>query len=1085
MDRSWGATPPPQAVSKQWGASPPTTSLAPAVPTASPPDDLKGRLGPAVIGAGWAVPPLHKKPSTGFRSAEANASDRPHSGWGPAPASEPAGGGGSWSSRTAPAPNSRRRPSELAQMEDKAVQPPLAQNRTATAPRVPASRGFENASWRSASGDIGKSSSGDTRGPANVNGWTDSQPQRAASGGGWAVSPAPGSSGGGTWDSTASTSSRGWPDARQGSERNDQRTGVWAEPRPTLPVQSSGWGAPPPLPENRNQTQHREFARARDESNWNPSPGWAPTQEVYSRWSNSAAPLTADRTSWHAESAPPQWASGDGWQANHLDTMRGPYRDERDLRPTTRTRDAFAPQFVDDITPEVVSLSALKSDRDFADDFVPSSVISLNELMSDEPATGSSNARSSDQSRQGERQQRDIRKTKSSQVLRDSVDRDGSSASRSVTMGRAAGREARGLNHEMKGVRQGRDPLRGERSHGNLREAATRSANSRGGQLPPGSRPSGRLFGRQMEEVNKAMESFNANTTTAAKPMRNRRSQQELKETSKPTQPAAEIHIKGLPKWVRARELLEVFADYGAILNVGIKATEGDKSSACISYEEPGCAEEAVRALKSEIFFKMSRPLSMKVHYDATASDSLPRSSSGNSAAARAAGDASQSRKPSDPATPLDYKTLHIALIPASVDKSDLEETFAPYGDIKRAQIVARTNKRSFAFVSFKTEQAAEAALQDMKMKRFFGMHELLRVDYAHLAVSKRGGGAAAAPTESAAAERRSSTRRERRAARASSTKDSNGGPASAEPASSVEPADESDSDGSRTDEGKIDEEEAPAAAAESGPAEQANVPPLPVAGEVKEMPSKADENSVMSAGADTAPAEKSALSGGADINTDNGSRAVHPSTLNVTHAEAPRDLDIDAAESDSVLITSPVDAKPAITAESPSPAVQEELNSVNATKPESDPQSASNASGSASQPSTDRPLESSGAAPDAAHSPDASQPELKSDSSSFVKNPPEPKPDASSPVTIQPEPKPDTCFASQLEAKSDASSLIASQPEPMPDATAVSPTADQVEITVVTPEPPAASPKRQFESSLPVDKDMELTCPPMTQELN
>ncbi|KAJ3153590.1 hypothetical protein HDU89_000632 [Geranomyces variabilis] len=795
--------------------------------------------------------------------------------------------------------------------------------------------------------------------------------------------------------------------------------------------------------------------------------------------------------------------------------MRGPYRDERDLRPTTRTRDAFAPQFVDDITPEVVPLSALKSDRDFADDFVPSSVISLNELMLDESAAGSAKARSSDQSRQGERQQRDIRKTKSSQVLRDSVDRDGSSASRSVTMGRAAGREARGLNHEMKGVRQGRDPLRGERSHGNLRDAATRSANSRGGQLPPGSRPSGRLFGRQMEEVNKAMESFNTNTTTAAKPMvvyhegrggvyegthelshillqRNRRSQQELKETLKPTQPAAEIHIKGLPKWVRARELLEVFADYGAILNVGIKATEGDKSSACISYEEPGCAEEAVRALKSEIFFKMSRPLSMKVQYDAAASDSLPRPSSGNTAAARAAGDASQSRKPSDPATPLDYKTLHIALIPASVDKSDLEETFAPYGDIKRAQIVARTNKRSFAFVSFKTEQAADAALQDMKMKRFFGMHELLRVDYAHLAVSKRGGGGAAAPTESAAAERRSSTRRERRAARASSTKDSNGGPASAEPASSVEPADESDSDES--------------AAAETGPAEQADVTALPVAGEVKDMPSKADENSLMSAGAHIAPAEKSAPSAGADIYTD---RAVYPSTLNVTHAEAPRDLDNDAIESDSVSITSPVDAQPASTAESRSPAVQEERTSVDATKPESDPQPASNASGSASKPFTDRPLESSGAAPDAAHSPVASQPELKSDSSSFVTNPPEPKPDASSPVTIQPEPKPDACLpiASQPEAKSDASSLVANQPEPMPDATAVSSTADQVEITVVTPEPPAASPKRQFESSLPVDKDMELTYPlvmdlvsppspyefvsdasedrPMTQELN
>ncbi|KAJ3174565.1 hypothetical protein HDU87_007047 [Geranomyces variabilis] len=469
MDRSWGATPPPQAASKQWGASPPTTSLAPALPTASPPDDLKGRLGPAVIGAGWAVPPLHKKPSTGFRAAEPNASDRPHSGWGPAPASEPAGGGGSWSSRTAPAPNSRRRPSELAQMDDQGVQP-LAQNRMTTAPRVPASRGFENSSWRSASGDLGKTSAGDARGPANGN-WTDAQPQRAVSSGGWEVPGAPASNGSGTWDSTASASSRGWPDAGQGSgsDRNNQRSGVWAEPRPVVSAQGNGWGAPPPLPENRNQSQHREFARARDDISWNSTPGWAPTQEVYSRWGNSTAPLTADRTSWHAESAPPQWSTGDGWQPNHMDSMRRPYHDERDSRPTTRVRDAFAPNFVDDITPEVVSLSALKSDRGFADEFVPSSVISLNELMSDESIAGSSKTRSSDQSRHGEHQQRAIRKTKSSQVLRDSFDRDGSSASRSVTMGRAAGREARGLNHEMKGVRQGRDQLRGERSHGSLR----------------------------------------------------------------------------------------------------------------------------------------------------------------------------------------------------------------------------------------------------------------------------------------------------------------------------------------------------------------------------------------------------------------------------------------------------------------------------------------------------------------------------------------------------------------------------------------------------------------------------------------
>ncbi|KAJ3174566.1 hypothetical protein HDU87_007048 [Geranomyces variabilis] len=642
-----------------------------------------------------------------------------------------------------------------------------------------------------------------------------------------------------------------------------------------------------------------------------------------------------------------------------------------------------------------------------------------------------------------------------------------------------------------------------------------------------------------MEEVNKAMETFNSNSTTAAKPMRNRRSQQELKETPKPTQAAAEIHIKGLPKWVRARELLEVFADYGAILNVGIKATEGDKSSACISYEEPACAEEAVRALRTEIFFKMSRPLSMKLQYY-NASDSLPRSSSGSSIVARAAaGDASQSRKPSDPATPLDYKTLHIALIPASVDKSDLEETFAPYGDIKRAQIVARTNKRSFAFVSFKTEQAAEAALQDMKTRRFFGMHELLRVDYAHLAVSKRGGGggAAAVATEPAAAERRASTRRERRAARASSTKESGGGPASAEPASSVELADESDSDGSRTDEGKLDEEETAAAAAESGPVGQLDVVALPVACEVKDAPSKADENSVTSSGADTASVtadENSTPLGGAKtakvVEGANGSDAVPPPTLDVTHAVAPRDVDAGSPASDSAFLASPVAAQPAISAEPSSPAVEEGPNPVEATKPENYLPQVSNEN-AASKPISDSPPECSNAAPDAAPASVASHFELKSDASAFVTSQnqsmsdpfstvarqPEAKFDASSPIANQPEAKSDvfSLVVDYSETKPDASSPIVSQHEPNPDASsfvpeataAASPTADQMQVAVVAPEPPAVPLKNEFESSLPMDKDVELTYPlvldlndapspyefvsdasedrPMTQELN
>ncbi|KAJ3158995.1 hypothetical protein HDU86_002164 [Geranomyces michiganensis] len=1001
MDRaSWGATPPPQTASKQWGASPPTTVLAPALPTASPPDDLKGRLGPAVIGAGWAVPPLHKKPSRGLRqAAEANASDQPHSGWGPAPASEPSSGWTSSNGRmTAPtAPNARRRPSELEQMDNNhqdVVQQPLAQNRAT--PRIPNSRGFENASWRSASGELGRNTSGDMTRSAAANGWADPQRPRASSVGGWAVpaalAPSPtGSSS--AWDTSASaTTVRAWPDAGQGSgnDRSVQRTsGTWAEPRPSLPTQSNRWGTPP-LPDNRNQQQHqqhRDFTRTRDESSWNPSPGWAPpAQEVYNRWGNAgtAPPSSAERTSWHAESAP-QWnAVGDEWQPNHLDVIRGPYRDDRDLRPATRGRDAFAATFVDDIAPEVVSLSALKSDRDF-DDYVPSSVISLDELMSDEPGMGSSKTlRSSDQRRHGDRQQRDVRKTKSSQVLRDSVDRDGSTGPRSVTMGRAAGREARGLNHEMKGVPQGRDPLRGERSHGNLRDAANRSANSRGGQLPAGSRPSGRLFGRQMEEVNKSMETFHP--TPTAKPMRNRRSQQELKEASKSTTSGTEIHIKGLPKWVRARELLEVFSDYGAILNVGIKSTEGDKASACISFEEPGCAEEAVRALKTEIFFKMSRPLSMKLQHDAASSDSLPRSSTSGSpaaatgpAAARGGGDTStlQSRKSADPNTPLDFKTLHIALIPASVDKSDLEKTFSPHGEIKRAQIVARTNKRSFAFISFKTEQAAEAALQDMKTRKFFGMHELLRVDYAHLAVSKRGGGGGSGGGNPAPAtvpepvERRSSTRRERRAARtASAKKDSGdgsgaGGVASTGPASSVEP---SDSDESNQDESKSDEEGVAAVDSEPAGTPQVNVGSLEVASEVKDADSKADNSGPPSGGATDDLA----------IECDHGSQSDRATTLDGKD-HVMSDVDTPSSTSDLALPT------PSATSEPSVPAVA--MQAMEFTKPENNSNLASMEN---PQPENSSP-EPVGAAPDAASSTagtpeqDLSRLESNSDASASV----------------------------------------------------------------------------------------------------
>ncbi|KAJ3400939.1 Protein phosphatase PP2A regulatory subunit B, partial [Chytridiales sp. JEL 0842] len=198
-----------------------------------------------------------------------------------------------------------------------------------------------------------------------------------------------------------------------------------------------------------------------------------------------------------------------------------------------------------------------------------------------------------------------------------------------------------------------------------------------------------RLFNRSFADVNRSLglpekpvsppqSRATRNTTTAAQ--------------------ATGIEIPKLPKWVKAKDLLDKFSEFGTIVNVGIPSN----ANAYVDFEEPGAAEKAVDSLKGTALFGQTEGVELKLRFP----DGVEPPTS-----------ASQPPTHPDPATTsVDRKTLHVPHLPSHVRSSDLEKLFSKYGPLKRANIIHRSEKNaSFGFVSFKTEAGALKAIEGLK----------------------------------------------------------------------------------------------------------------------------------------------------------------------------------------------------------------------------------------------------------------------------------------------------------------------------------------------------------------------------------
>ncbi|KAI8915212.1 hypothetical protein DFJ77DRAFT_548444 [Powellomyces hirtus] len=632
-------------------------------------------------------------------------------------------------------------------------------------------------------------------------GWAN-PPPRASEDTSWLKTPIKTSVNTGGWSSTepvSSISSRNWASSRplpepassQGRPLDrplsmaSQDAG-WTQPvRPASSIQD-GWNTPQLEPlqrptsfasDMRSFPKPKEASPPRDNEGWDASPNWA-GKTSNSGWSShrnaltnnetqSAASLTYGMGGWNNPKPASDWGtqSGNGWNSGNGSASHSREKSLEKSVYVSRPREA---------SPEVVPLSALKLDDSYDDeDAVPSSVVDLSELISEKNARSAvrnleqaTARRQSDKRQQEERHPRDLRKAKSAQVLSDNRHDD------------RGGRGGRG--RDGRGGRDGRDDrkdrdrssrrVRGERSHGNLRAEA--DPPSRGARDTSGRResdghrglakPSSRLFGRQMDEVNRSFEIMDAKSPDRRqppeeKPVTNRRSNRDLREklTGKPSNrdlretlsghgTASGIHVVNLPTWVRVQEVLEVFSDFGGILNVGIKPADGNQRSyAFVNYEKPGVAERAVRVLKDEFFFEMTRPLNMKLQYDDAQSARMDQESGkpAKTERNRHADKESVKLEPvkQEPARPagqnqdIDYQTLHFPLLPMSVTTEDLERVFADKGEITRVHIVPRPKERkSFAFISFSTERAAESAMRMAQNDNPFGLNDPSRVEYAH-----------------------------------------------------------------------------------------------------------------------------------------------------------------------------------------------------------------------------------------------------------------------------------------------------------------------------------------------------------------
>lgn len=219
------------------------------------------------------------------------------------------------------------------------------------------------------------------------------------------------------------------------------------------------------------------------------------------------------------------------------------------------------------------------------------------------------------------------------------------------------------------------------------------------------------------------------------------------------------VYIYGMPKSVRVPEILGVFSQFGDIVNVGIVKRE-QRPYAFVDYEEPGAAAKAIEAIRGKLLFNMAEPLELRPHMNRKGAEedspAVPHSNTLSSSSGQYGKDKDEvHRKESTAAastkkansssatTPSGLseshfdeashkRTLYIANIPQHVEKSDLEKLFRPFGETRRVHIVQRPKeRRAFAFITFRTDEAAAKALKGVKEGRHLGMSESLKIDFS------------------------------------------------------------------------------------------------------------------------------------------------------------------------------------------------------------------------------------------------------------------------------------------------------------------------------------------------------------------
>jgi len=216
---------------------------------------------------------------------------------------------------------------------------------------------------------------------------------------------------------------------------------------------------------------------------------------------------------------------------------------------------------------------------------------------------------------------------------------------------------------------------------------------------------SSRIFSRQIDQINRSMVGSTGLSSFEELQTQTSRRKNEL---------SARIFVYGFPSWVRVRELIDIFCDYGSVLNVGIMSTE-TPIYAYVDFERADSTSVAIRQLEDKAFFDMAEPLEI-YHRQKDPNEAVMISMSGDSN--------------------VESTTIHLGNVPAHVQRSDVEKLFSKFGPLKRVQIVNRPKEsRTFAFIGYKEPESARKAMASLRNSRicYFNMTEPLKMEYSKI----------------------------------------------------------------------------------------------------------------------------------------------------------------------------------------------------------------------------------------------------------------------------------------------------------------------------------------------------------------